>query len=624
MPRAYHAHVLGIVPLAVVPGTDSWQVILRVSFTWGHRLPPQYRCRLFDAAVGCAVLLASEPGCPPLGGLHLESARAALPGAVRTGDPGSCAAVIRGLTHAGVQHVELQLKLGPAALDDTDPRSGDRCESLLSAPPPGSAAHRMLAWARNLTELQTNKNFELQALVCCALACSHSPRVHLFLPARRLTHPCSSVRRLGPVFLASDGMSLWTLSAAYRRACRLSHWEGALEIAEIQGGGFLAYGALAKECFVLLDLDLRRFPALSPPAMPSSVLALQNGDLPELHWLSSTGSLWRQCLGHPPEKLPQAEGIPDGWGDKEKWLLSRASGAWLAGTPWVLACGASPPVGPGFVRNGIFSSMVERLCLRTESFLAGVLGPRELAEAADHVAPGAPATGPAEFRAGLVCFEQGASALGRAPTCLCAGRVCVEAWLGEPASALVFAEIGHSVRIAYVDRGGYLVRTTCWPLTSRAARVANSSLHDVLLSTLRPVGGESELLVSCHSNLLGSSWRPQSAPACPLLLADGSWVVLPPAVPYVLCSCWDGTLRWCTPLPVQARCCASSGGSLFVGTQAGILVLAPGTGAIVRIIPDLCPLYLVVGPPTKRRGSTLAGAEEDGSLVMLEEEDSEV
>jgi len=624
MARAYNARVLGIVPTAVEPGMDSWKIALRVSFTWGRRLPPGDRCRLIDVAVGCAVLLASEPGRPPLGGYRLVSARAApQPGAATKGDPESCAAVIRGLTHEGVQHIELQLKLEPVPLEDAGSQAGDWCESLLSAPPPESAAHRVSDWARNLTELQTSARFEFQARVCCALACCHSPRAHLFLPARRLTYPWSCVRRLGSDFLASDGISLWALSAAYWRAYKLAHWEGALEVAETQGGGFLVYGALAKECLVLSGLDLRRFPALSPPAVPSSVLARETRETPELHWLCSAGALWRQCLGQLPERLPQAEGTPAGWGDKEKWLLSRASVARLAGTSWVLACGASPPMGPGFVRDDTFSSMVERLCLRTESFLAGVLGPCGLAEAADQAAEGPPTTGPAEFRAGLVCFQLCASALA-APVCLCAGRVCTEAWLGEPASALVFAETGLNTRLAYIDRGGHLVFVTCLPLTARSVRVANPSLHDVLLTTLRPLGDESELLVSCHSNLLGSSWRPQSAPACPLLLADGTWVVLPPAVPYVLCSTWEGDLRWCTPLPVQARCCASSRGSLFVGSQAGVLVLAQRTGAILRVIPDICPVHLVVGRPAKLRGSTLAGAEEDGSLVMLQEEDSEV
>ena len=171
---------------------------------------------------------------------------------------------------------------------------------------------------------------------------------------------------------------------------------------------------------------------------------------------------------------------------------------------------------------------------------------------------------------------------------------------------------GESQRCAYIDKGGHIIFICLKSQTAFSKRLANPSLHPTLLMQCRTCieGGVKTVLIAAHSNLLGSTWRPSSAPACPLQLYDNRWVVMSPRTPYLTCCTWSGDILWTLQLPVPARCLSCKCKSSFlVGADSCIFRVHTRRGVILEVYNDISAVE-IVGCETSR-GFTFA-AKTDG------------
>jgi hypothetical protein len=333
----------------------------------------------------------------------------------------------------------------------------------------------------------------------------------------------------GALFALHDGREIWTYSLSERFLSS--------EVASARG-----------ELGLSSVLKLDNLEPLSPTSLEEQILRAK-------------GALRGAAAIYP--------GVPLGWGT-DKWAVE-CSTTWHDRENWGLACGAGAPRAPRVAKNTTFALLLERLCLRTEAVAAEAADISELAPLSEDLTAGEPFIGSDGFRGGVVCMWRQGTARG-----LCVARACVEDWMREPASGLVCC----GKRLAYVDKGGHLVRVDLLASKAASCRVANPTLHRAQLALCANRAG-CELLVSCHSNLIGSAWRPQSAPGFALLV-NGAWTLAPPGVPYMLCCTWSGEVLWSAVLPARARCCSAAGGSLFVGTLEGTLRVDVERGVLLE------------------------------------------
>ena len=321
----------------------------------------------------------------------------------------------------------------------------------------------------------------------------------------------------------------------------------------------------------------------APGMLPDSLTTI--GDA--LVWWDCLGSLHAQHFGeHTSRNLYDLPGAP---------LLDLGV--------WILQACPLPPESPPpesdsstclFLRcslaprsaslQGAFHSAVERLCLRSEAYAYGSISVDSLAEAVACLDRAELSDDPSCFRGGIVVVRVTVGADFFECECLALlGRQCDERWLAEAASFPVWNSTRQ--RVAFVDRGGYLLSWNKQTHEISTVRVANPSRHDVLLFAFST--NEEEFLLACNTNLLGSAWRPASSAYFSHVVA-GSWVTIPGGVPYVTCLSWDGDVRWQCALPDQAQHAVIGGPYVYVATLAGILLLRLVDGTLVECFPESC------------------------------------
>ena len=174
-------------------------------------------------------------------------------------------------------------------------------------------------------------------------------------------------------------------------------------------------------------------------------------------------------------------------------------------------------------------------------------------------------------------------------------RACLlAAWLSAPAGRPIYDAQGE--RCPYVDRGGHVVFVCLWSRAAFSKRIAIPSLHRAELMSCSIIIGKlpCDVLVTAHSNILGSAWRPNSAPACPLQLYDSGWKLVRPRVPYLTCCTWSGDILWYLELPTPARCLLKGETSHFwIGTVCGIFRVDAQNCVILNCIKDLSAIELI-------------------------------
>jgi len=336
-----------------------------------------------------------------------------------------------------------------------------------------------------------------------------------------------------------------------------------------------------------------------------------------LLWMSNCGCLWRTHLGCPHSTSTQltVDNLPNCWGRRDVWCRSdRLCRSWscqragrdvepASDVRWVCLCGASTASTPSTAFMNAFNLHVERLCLRTESTVHSQTDERDLSLLADDLSRGDVTFSCDLFHGGVVCFF---NAKGETKA-VCVSRTCKETWLSAPAGKPLYNARGEC--FAYIDQGGHLVFVCLKSQTGFSKRIAIPSLHGTHLvaSRIRIEGEMQDVLITSHSNVLGSTWRPSSAPACPIQLKSNRWKLIPPKVPYLTCCTWSGEIVWCLELPCVGECLLIIDNVFcLVGTTCGIFEIDAQNGILLDCLSSLSATTLV-GCKTTSKEWTLAG-----------------
>ena len=402
------------------------------------------------------------------------------------------------------------------------------------------------------------------------------PRLRI-VPGRAPRHANQrALATIGAGLALSDGCWLWSYSPATRCLLPVCEWCGSVARYE----HLAAHGADGLVC--ALTQGARRFLCLS-----------------------DTGAIWD--IGGPSPVFYEVAGVPLGWGTGRDWTMDCWRNWRGPQQQWGVACGAvslrSPP---RVAKNSAYSFLLERLCLRTEAFSAGVASLADLEGISEDLTFGAPTLGNKDFRGGVVCvWAREGPALSA-----CVSRTCGEVWMREPASEPVY----NAGQVAYVDRGGHLVIADLAKGAAVSCRVANPSLHCSQIALCADSAGF-PLLIACHANLTASAWRPQSAPGFVLRVED-SRTFVPAGVPYVTCCTWAGAVRWGAALPARALCCSAVDRRVFIGTLHGTLQLDAEHGAFIKHYAQLAAVELLA--VDTGAACLLAARSDTGDIRLLE------
>ena len=439
--------------------------------------------------------------------------------------------------------------------------------------------------------------------------------------ARSPTNLCTLLT-VGEYIVLWDGKWLWLYHAESKSIFPCRAWSAPLT--SITGGDCIAgsTGVLRirdrQVSYYPVIRDLRmRWEASSTMACLIEQTSCANSGVDVLLWMSKCGEIWRtrleDCRRRTASVPVRVDNVPPGWGMLKLWCVpdemwtswstQNEPSAKKGHTNWVSICGASVEDCNSGSCTSSFNLLVERLCLCTESCLSVKRDALELVTAAEELCSGDVTLTCEVFKGGIVCVSNS----GCETKALCASRNCRETWLSAPAGRPIYNARGE--RCAYVDRGGHIVFVCLRSRSAFSKRIAIPSLHsaELMQCSIDVKGERCDVIVTAHSNILGSAWRPNSSPACPLQLHDSRWVLVYPRVPYLTCCTWSGDILWCLELPIPARCLLNGENSHFwVGTVRGIFKVDAQSGVMLDCLQELSAVELS-GYKTASGAWTLAG-----------------
>lgn len=467
------------------------------------------------------------------------------------------------------------------------------------------------SWVRTQNNKRTHQAFVLSGTVVragypLAVVPKRWPRTEKYVCCQRLTtdRRCTLIR-VAEYIAMWDGKWLWFYHAQSSTLIPSRRWAAPLTSVcgrdcILSAKGMLRIGDTHTLYVPIINHMLRDWEGSSRIGCLVAQTAFPKTDVDGVLWMSTTGELWRTTIdneGNRSRSSPiHVVGTPAGWGSRSLWCVP--DDVWTSWSTaldsqtmqhqvqWVCICGASAHSGRSSNALSTFNLLVERLCLRTESFLHSQKNVLELVQPAKDLCAGPVTVDRAEFKGGVVCILN----TRRETRAICVSRDCLEPWLASPASKPIYDACG--TRCAYVDRGGHIVVLCLKTRSACSNRVANPTLHDVQILSCSILSRS--VIISSHSNILSSIWRPDSLPACPLQTHDMRWSLIYPRVPYLTCCTWDGDILWCLELPTIARCLLNGSDSqLWVGTLRGIFQVDAQRGVILRCFPDFSAVELV-------------------------------